>query len=348
MHLLRGYSALAVVITSAILVASTNVAAGKSSSGFLFGYWGNEEESPKVAKKIEGQASRKNDLTFVPLAKTKVTLNPQAEEEDLVINPVQGQSLVAAMNTPLRDPEEGGGVKIYTVQSGDTVSAIAAKNHITVNTILWANDIDNIDSIMPGDKIFILPIAGVSHTVQKGDTIDSIAKKYKAERDKIIAFNDLPADGAIKEGEEIVIPGGEKEIPRPAPSADTYRRQYATPQGGTPAISGWRKLEGRAGTGHRFPYGYCTWYVAQRRYIPWGGNAGTWLYNAKAAGYLTGKTPRVGSIVVTAESWWGHVAIVEKVSGGSITISEMNYAHWGKTNKRTISTSSRVIKGYIY
>lgn len=352
LHLLRNYSALVVVVSSTILVASTNVAAGKSSSGFLFGYWENGEgQSAEMAKKIEAQKSRKNDLALVPLAKTKTTIDPQAlDEEAITTNLIQGQSLVAAINNPQRDPEEGGGVKIYTVQNGDTVSAIAAKNHITVNTILWANDIDNVDSIMPGDKIFILPVAGVSHTVKSGETLDSIAKKYKADRDKIIAFNGLPADGSIKEGEEIVIPGGEKEIavPSPASSSSTLRRQYATPQGGAPAVSGFKKLEGKAGAGHRFPYGYCTWYVAQRRYVPWGGNAGTWLYNAKSAGYLTGKTPRVGAILVTAESWWGHVAIVESVGSGSITVSEMNYAKWGKTDRRTISTSSRVIKGYIY
>lgn len=351
LHLLRGYSALVVVVSSTILVASTNVAAGKSSSGLLFGYWENGDgQSAEVAKKIEAQKSRKNDLALVPLAKTKTTIDPQAADEGAIgANSIQGQSLVAAVNNPQRDPEEEGGVKIYTVKDGDTVSAIAAKNNITVNTILWANDIDNVDSIMPGDKIFILPIAGVSHTVKSGETLDSIAKKYKADRDKIIAFNELPADGSIREGEEIVIPGGEKEIAQPAPATgSTLRRQYATPQGGAPAVSGWKKLEGKAGAGHRFPYGYCTWYVAQRRYVPWGGNAGTWLYNAKSAGYLTGKTPRVGSILVTAESWWGHVAIVESVGSGSITVSEMNYAKWGKTDRRTISTSSRVIKGYIY
>jgi len=85
-----------------------------------------------------------------------------------------------------------------------------------------------------------------------------------------------------------------------------------------------RILTGKAGAGHRFPYGYCTWYVAQRRYVPWSGNAGTWLYKAKAMGYATGRTPKVGSIMVSSESWWGHVAIVEKVSGSTITISEMN------------------------
>jgi surface antigen len=89
--------------------------------------------------------------------------------------------------------------------------------------------------------------------------------------------------------------------------------------------------------------------VASKRFVPWGGNAGTWLYNAKAQGYSTGKKPVAGSIVVTTENrYYGHVALVEKVSGGSITVSEMNYAGWGKMTRRTLSANSRVIKGYIY
>jgi surface antigen len=51
--------------------------------------------------------------------------------------------------------------------------------------------------------------------------------------------------------------------------------------------------------------------------------------------------------MVSSESWWGHVAIVEKVSGGNITISEMNYKGWGKKSSRTLPISSRVIKGFI-
>lgn len=350
LHLTRKYSALAVVISSSILVAATNAASSKDSDSFLLGFF-SAEEKQQPAKKMAGGLSRKENLLFAPLVRQKKVIDPQAEEEEIeTIAPLKEKAFLSSKNLTVRDPEEEGGVKIYTVKEGDTVSAIAARNKITVNTILWANDIDNVDSIMPGDKIFILPVAGVSHTVKEGDTIDTIAKKYKADKDKIIAFNDLPADGSLKIGEDIIVPDGQKEIPRPAAPAvsSPYLRQYATPQGGSPAVSGWKKLEGKAGTGHRFPYGYCTWYVSQRRYIPWGGNAGTWLYRAKAAGYLTGKVPRTGSIVVTTESWWGHVGVVESVSGSSITISEMNYVRWGKVNKRTLSTKSRVIKGYIY
>lgn len=289
---------------------------------------------------------------MVPLAKASNTVDTEAKLEDPATIGASGMTMIASADlSPViqKDPEEEGGVSIYTVEEGDTISKIAKNHAITVNTILWANDLDNVDEIRPGDQIFILPIAGLKHIVAEGDTIDAIAKKYHGDKDRIIAFNELPADGRLEAGGEIIIPDGYKEAPQ-KPTGVFDRREYATSSGGSATdISGWRTPEGKAGTGHRFPYGYCTWYVASKRFVPWGGNAGTWLYNAKALGYKTGKSPRPGSIVVTTENrYYGHVALVEKVAGGEITVSEMNYVGWGKTNRRTLSTGSRSIKGYIY
>lgn len=348
---MRNYSAFAVVVSSSLLVAATNVASGKVNSGFLFGYLDDSSEPQNIESRISGQADKKNDLALVPLSKPNTAVDPEYKEEKVqsVVNE-QGIMMVSGGANPMQDPEEEGGVKMYVVQSGDTLGSIAQKNNISVNTLLWANDIENVDSIMPGDTMFILPISGIKYVIKSGDNIDSIANKYKAEKDKIIAFNDLPANGDIEVGKEIIIPDGQGEAPKPAPSSQSLidKRQYANASGGTPQITG-RTPKGKAGAGHRFPYGYCTWFVAQKRYVPWGGNAGTWLYHAKAMGYATGKSPRVGSIVVTTENrYYGHVAYVEKVGNGSITISEMNYVGYAKTSRRTISTSSRVIKGYIY
>lgn len=100
--------------------------------------------------------------------------------------------------------------------------------------------------------------------------------------------------------------------------------------------------------GNVFPYGYCTYYVASIRPIPWRGNAGTWLSGARAAGFATGNTPQVGAIIVTSESAAGHVGIVTAVNGNEITITEMNYHGFGVISSRTISTSYSAIKGYIY
>jgi surface antigen len=344
LHLFRNYSAFIVVVSSSLLVSATNLAAGRESSGFLFGYFGESESYENPLKDMFFvKAAPKTSVALAPLAEAKTIPNPEAaaknnEEEPMMI---QGQSLVAGTSPVRKDPEEDGGVIIYEVATGDTVGAIAEKHKISINTILWSNELDNVNSIMPGDKLFIMPVSGLKHTVKKGDDIGSIAKQYKADESKIIAFNDLPANGKIKEGQEITIPDGQKEIPKPKPTAETIVPSR-------PYESFGKILSGKAGTGHKFPYGYCTWYVSQRKYVPWGGNAGTWLYHAKASGYATGRTPQIGSIIVTSESWWGHVGIVEKVSGSSITISEMNYKGFGVKSTRTLSSGSRVIKGYIY
>lgn len=101
--------------------------------------------------------------------------------------------------------------------------------------------------------------------------------------------------------------------------------------------------------GNHFAYGYCTWYVANRRNIPWMGNAIDWWPNAGAYGYAEGALPAVGAVMVTRESPIGHVAYVESVGGdGSWTVSEMNYAGWNIVDNRTIHPGGVPLVGFIY
>jgi len=100
---------------------------------------------------------------------------------------------------------------------------------------------------------------------------------------------------------------------------------------------------------NRFAYGYCTWYVANRRYIPFLGNAIDWWPNARAYGFAEGYAPRVGAVMVTRESAYGHVAYVESVNpDGSWTVSEMNFVGWGVVSQRTISPGKVPLIGFIY
>jgi surface antigen len=100
---------------------------------------------------------------------------------------------------------------------------------------------------------------------------------------------------------------------------------------------------------NRFAYGYCTWYVANRRYIPWLGNAIDWWPNARPYGYAEGQAPRVGAVMVTRESGYGHVAYVEAVNGdGSWTVSEMNFIGWNQVSRRTIRPGQVSLVGFIY
>lgn len=347
----RKYSAFSIVASSALLVSATNVTQGKGFNEVLSGYMGPGASAQAGEVRRARTTDTGNNLAMVPLASNIQTIDTEAKDDtslfDVEQNSVSDTAVASVEKNIAKDPEEDGGVTLYTVAQGDSLSSIASKFDITVNTILWANDIANENEIQPGDQIFILPVAGLTHVVKKGDTIDDIAKTYKVDKQEIIAYNQLPADGNVTEGESLVIPGGQKEEAQPSALP---RRQYAGVNGGaTEDISTTITAGGNSGKDHSFPYGYCTWYVAQKRYVPWGGNAGAWLANAKASGHRTGKQPVAGAIVVTTENrYFGHVAYVEKVSGGTITVSEMNYTAWGKTDRRVLSTSSRVIRGYIY
>lgn len=137
----------------------------------------------------------------------------------------------------------------YVVQSGDTVSDIADKFGVTMDTIRWQNDLKSVNSIKPGQTLEILPVSGVLHKVKKGETIYSIAKKYKTEPQGIVdfPFNNFINDEtfALAIGQELVVPDGIKEevrlwsprsyIAQRTPDAGvvTASGQFVWPAGGT-------------------------------------------------------------------------------------------------------------------
>lgn len=87
-----------------------------------------------------------------------------------------------------------------------------------------------------------------------------------------------------------------------------------------------------------FDWGYCTWWVAQRRAVPWLGNAQEWYGAARGMGYAVGAAPLPGAILVRRSASWsgyGHVAYVESVEGERFTVSEMNIRAVGELTVRT-------------
>lgn len=232
----------------------------------------------------------------------------------------------------------------YIVQQGDSPSTIAASFGISVNTLLWANKLNDGQIIRAGDELVVLPVSGVLHKVKDGEIIGTIAKKYKADQEEIIAFNVLPADGEISVGQQLIVPEG--VMPAPAKP----KVQYVA--GSNSRVTG-------PGTGksRSYPYGQCTWYVAQKRYVPWSGHAKAWLANASAMGFSVcwgaQCQPQAGAIVSLKGSSWlsrlyGHVAYIESVSDGWFTISEMNHTGWAVRSVRTIQAGSSAIAGFIY
>ena len=110
------------------------------------------------------------------------------------------------------DTVNTGQISRYTVRKGDTLSSIAKMYGVSVNTIIWANNV-TANSLKDGQSLVILPVSGTLHTVVKGDTLQSIAKKYKADVGEIAQFNGLDSSASLNIGDTIVIPDGEGSTP---------------------------------------------------------------------------------------------------------------------------------------
>jgi len=235
---------------------------------------------------------------------------------------------------------------LYTVQSGETLNSIALKFNVTVSEIRWSNsNLFTNASILPGMKILIPPTPGVVITVKNGDTMQSLANKYKADPIAIADYNRLRTNTLVV-GSQLVIPNGVGPDFPPPPAL--WQSQNGS-GGAMPTIVKNCCLGPWPGTG--FPVGWCTYYVATWRNVTWRGDAGWWYDNAKSQGYAVGSTPKVGAIMVTWESYLGHVAYVESVNAdGSWTVSEMNYVAFDVIDWRTIhpgQLGSRLV-GFIY
>jgi surface antigen len=232
-------------------------------------------------------------------------------------------------------------ISTYTVEPGDTLSAIASKFNITTSTVMWANNITDENSIAPGQSLTILPITGLLYTVESGDTAASLASAYSANAAQILSYNNAEVSG-LKPGASIIIPDGVKPQPVQQAAPTPVSSQYlAGATSGTPTLTQFQY------SGNGYSFGYCTYYVATRRNIPsnWG-NANQWYYNAQASGFSVGSKPIPGAIAWTGAGYYGHVAYVESVSGGMVTVSEMNYnGNWDRVTERTVPASSF---SYIY
>lgn len=106
-------------------------------------------------------------------------------------------------------------ISVYVVRSGDTLSEIAAMFDVSVNTILWANNLHSARDVHPGDTLIILPVSGIERTIVKGDTLKTLAKKYGADAAEIAQFNGIDPSAPLAVGSTLIIPGGELSVPTP-------------------------------------------------------------------------------------------------------------------------------------
>ncbi len=198
---------------------------------------------------------------------------------------------------------------MHEVMSGETIGAIAQTYGISIETILWANNLTTRSYIRPGDKLKIPPTTGVLHKVQRGDTIGKIAKKYGAVESEIIKVNRLQTNGSdIVIGEELIIPNGRPQqaavtVPKTTAQRTTPLRDVSAPP---PSIAE------PAGSGYIWPAGVrrITQYFGLRHTgVDIAGPIGTPLYAAR------------GGRVIKSQCGWngGYGCYVIIDHGGGVT-----------------------------
>jgi LysM repeat protein len=202
--LIKRLSSLAVIFFfsfSFIAISYKTVHAGLFSllNTLLTGEQASAKSVPKIAINSQNMS--------LPVVAVNIDPNP---DKNFEVIPVRGETLVADIaESNASFVEYSPNISVYTVRAGDTISGVAKMFNVSVNTILWANNLNSKSVLKAGQSLTILPVTGIKYTVEKNDTILGIANKYQADVNEIYSYNDLDSDSKIFVGQKIIIPDAE-------------------------------------------------------------------------------------------------------------------------------------------
>jgi murein DD-endopeptidase MepM/ murein hydrolase activator NlpD len=214
-----------------------------AQAGVLSGFTALFERAVSSASASGGNLNSQT----IPLLQPAVNLDPNPSIGGGNITLADGAALVpvdSPAGTPadVEERPQSSQISVYTVRDGDTLSDIADMFGVSVNTIIWANDIEG-RVIHPGQVLVILPITGLRHTVAKGETLASLAKAYGADAAEIASYNELSADASLAAGQVVIIPHGEAAAassPKPSSSGSGSAKPTAPLKGaGGPTYAGY-------------------------------------------------------------------------------------------------------------
>jgi murein DD-endopeptidase MepM/ murein hydrolase activator NlpD len=94
----------------------------------------------------------------------------------------------------------------HTVRKNETISHIAQKYNISVDTIISYNKITSVYNIVAGMKLLIPNTSGIPYTVRKGDSLSLIAQKHSIGLNSLLDCNNIRSS-VIKPGDVLYIPG---------------------------------------------------------------------------------------------------------------------------------------------
>jgi len=103
---------------------------------------------------------------------------------------------------------------VVVVQSGDSLSGIAADYGVTVAALVAANGIDDPDRVHPGQELVIPGASAAARpkgptvvVVKSGDSLSKIAARYEVTVSALMAANGLDDPDRLQIGQRLTIPG---------------------------------------------------------------------------------------------------------------------------------------------
>ncbi|MGE8561555.1 MAG: LysM peptidoglycan-binding domain-containing protein, partial [Acinetobacter sp.] len=177
------------------------------------------ETAVEPSYKTESYRVQRGDTLSSIAAQSKISLTELAQLNKL--SNTQGLQV----GQTLKIPADSTVPESYTVQSGDSLSAISAKYNLGMDYIANINGINRNTGLRVGQRLKLsseepalakveAKIEKVSfekqndiHVVKSGETLSSIAKKYHLQLDYLAALNGLTRNSTVRIGQRLKIEG---------------------------------------------------------------------------------------------------------------------------------------------
>jgi murein DD-endopeptidase MepM/ murein hydrolase activator NlpD len=94
----------------------------------------------------------------------------------------------------------------HRVEEGETLSAIAGKAGISIDTVISFNRIQDARRVFAGKELRLPNQNGLLYTVRRGDSLGSIAREFSVRTEALADVNSLET-AVLQPGQELFIPG---------------------------------------------------------------------------------------------------------------------------------------------
>jgi LysM repeat protein len=140
-------------------------------------------------------------------------------------------------------PREQASSGVYTVQRGDTLSAIAQRHNVSLSALMSINGLNQNSVIRPGQELLVPaggttraaasstpPSGTTSYTVQRGDSLSVIAQRHGTTVAELRSLNNLSGD-VIRVGQTLIVPDRSGGATRSAPAPTSQNSPQRAPAG---------------------------------------------------------------------------------------------------------------------